>query len=616
MTRTDLCAAIERDLQDRTSWESKQGDLYKARYRGLRRSNPPWPNASDINWPLIDGVIERLKPAFLQQLYATELIATFAPAVTDPEILQFCGVAAQWFDWELKQNSNFELSLLHVIDWLLMLGRPAMKVAYDVDRKRLEFSAVSPEKLIVPADVESLDCADRIVHVIEYRPEVFRALSSADWRNDEDTIKAITTSGTEQESGGNSVKTALKRRVGISEPTEGKVIVWEVWTKDGDKWVRETFAPTRPEIDLRPTATDPLGKVGHPFVDFPYEITQPDWHSPRGVGEIVLTFQAELTKLLNEKNDAMTLGNRPLFSAERDGVESNLRWRPGQILPVGVRPMPMAPPPISFDVQINLMRQVAEQLVGTPDFGMAREGDMRKARTATEMEMVASMNSQSGDLRMRIFRMNLGRLFAKAWLTLQENSKGSAKYWRDTTVEEITENKIQAKYLIRPSGSADGVTRQRLWQKAVARLQMFANDPFVDQGELRKSVLEADDTGLVRRLFRDPQLRVATEAEDQAAEIAIMRIGFPAVVTPADDHATHIRTLLLYVQQQSQTGIQPEPMEAQHIAQHLEAHLAALETADPKQGRAARDAVAVVMQGITGAGGQGQPQMASQEVMP
>lgn len=601
MTRSDLVTEIYGDLNRRTSWETKQGDLYKARFRGLRRTNPPWPNASDINWPLIDGIVEKLKPHYLQQLYANELLASFVPAVPDAAILKRCGQAAAWFDFELKQNSNLETTILHTIDAQLMLGRPSVKVLWAGDK--LDFTCIAPDKLIVPEHTEDIDDADRVVHVMTFSPARYRLMAEDGWKQGDDLIASITGSGKSQESGGNQVETARLRRTGITEGADNEIVVWEVWEREDDCWCRYTFSPLAPDVDLRPEAEHSL-EDGHPFVDFPNEITQPDWYSPRGIGEIVLPFQAQLTKLLNEKNDAMTLSNRPMFRAERDGSESNFRMRPGQILPVGIQPVTMPSPPIAFDIHINLMRQVAEALVGTPDFGMAREGDLRKARTATEMEQIASMNAQSGDLRMRVFRMSLGRLYRKAWALLVKEAKGSRKFWRDEMVEEVDSETTTAKYTIRPSGSADGVTRQRLWQKAVARLQMFGQDPFIDQGELRKSVLEADDAGLVRRLYRDPGMAQATQAEDQAVEINVMRLGLPAVVTPADDHAVHIRTLLQYVAQQQQTGQPPTPLEMQQVQAHLAAHVQALQQTDPQMAKQALDAIQTIGAAMAGGGEQ------------
>jgi hypothetical protein len=125
-------------------------------------------------------------------------------------------------------------------------------------------------------------------------------------------------------------------------------------------------------------------------------------------------------------------------------------------------------------------------------------------------------------------------------------------------------------------------------------MQMFANDPFIDQGELRKSVLEADDSGLVKRLFRDPGLKQLEETEEQAAEIAVIKLGFPAFVSSNDDHATHIRAVLQYVTNQAGTQQEPSPFELQLLQRHLQEHVQALQQIDPETAKAAMNAIQTI----------------------
>jgi hypothetical protein len=117
------------------------------------------------------------------------------------------------------------------------------------------------------------------------------------------------------------------------------------------------------------------------------------------------------------------------------------------------------------------------------------------------------------------------------------------------------------------------------------RLQMFNNDPFINQSQLRKSVLEADDATLVKRLFQDPDIQASDQAEQQAEEIGILRLGFPAQVKPADDDLVHIQTVMQYIQQRAAEGAAPEPIEGQMLQQHLAAHVTQLKEKDPKAGR-------------------------------
>jgi hypothetical protein len=141
------------------------------------------------------------------------------------------------------------------------------------------------------------------------------------------------------------------------------------------------------------------------------------------------------------------------------------------------------------------------------------------------------------------------------------------------------------------------VNKQFHFQKAVARFQMFVNDPNIDQVELRRSVLEADDSGLVKRLLTDPGIEAADQAEDQAVELSVMKIGFPAVVKPGDDHATHVRTMLDYLALKRAQNAPTDPIELQRIQEHIGAHMEQFQQQD---GKAARE-LAIEIQEISDA---------------
>ena len=73
--RDKLNAEVLQDLADRSVWDTRQRMFYEMRHHGLRRKNKPWPGASDVHFPLVDTTISELKPAYFQQLFATDLIA-------------------------------------------------------------------------------------------------------------------------------------------------------------------------------------------------------------------------------------------------------------------------------------------------------------------------------------------------------------------------------------------------------------------------------------------------------------------------------------------------------------------------------------------------------------
>lgn len=594
MERTELVAAINDDLAARAMWDTRQAMFYEMRFSGLRRKNKPFPNASDVHFPLADSVIERLKPHYFQQLFATEQLAAFLPSKAGVTSLQ-SSAAAQWFDYQLKQNSNLETECLVLIDKLLMCGRPVMKVVWDVDAKKLRFSAIPPQYIIVPVGTRSLEEADRVVHVQHYSPEGYARQSG--FKQGDEFIKKITGAGTKNEAADTELAEPKYRREGLTHGDEKTIVVWEIWTQDADGWRYVTLSPLVPNEPIKPEMRSPYAHKGPPFVDFTYEVNDASWYSPRGVVEIVAVFEAELCKLLNEKNDAMTFFNRPLFRASQAVPNANnLRLVPGQILPQGVEPVQMPSPPLAFDQQIVLMRDIAERLVAVPDFGMSQVQNTKDTRTATEIAAIGQMSQQSADLRMRIFRIALGRLYRMAWSLLLQNNRNALEIFVNEDVRAIDQAALVDAYSVVPSGSSDGVNKTMAMNKAVARFQMFKGDPFIQQAELRKSMLEADDAGLVKRLFTDPGLTAATQAEDQAQEISVLRLGFPAVVTAADDHAVHLQTLMAYIAHQAQLKTPPHGTEMQALQQHAMQHIEALRQADPKQARQAEEAWAMLPQ--------------------
>ena len=581
--RDKLNAEILQDLADRSVWDTRQRMFYEMRHHGLRRKNKPWPGASDVHFPLVDTTISELKPAYFQQLFATDLIAQFVP--TSPQVAEFTTAAAQWFDHRIKQRTNLETEVLSAVDSMLMCGTGILKVLWDYSSKRLKYYTVDPQHFVVPAWTRDIADADRICHISVYSVDAYKRQKHL--KQDKAILDQIVGSYN-ADAGDMNTEAAKYEREGLTFPEQDKIIVWEVYNRcpDTGQWIICTYSPPSPDLDIRPPMKVPYNHGKPPFIAFNYEIKDPGFYSSRGVVELQAVFEAELTKLQNEKMDCMTLFNRPLYRAERDMPNSgNLRLTPGSILPYGIQPVMHQAPPISFDTQMNVMREIAQNRVSTPDFGLTQSPQNTERRTATEIQAIGGLYQQSSDLRMRIFRIALGNLYRMSWSILLQYDKSSLNYWYLDTAQEIPQEALHEQYNIQPTGSADGVNKQLLMQKAITRFQMFANDPYIDQGQLRKTILESDDATLVKRLYVDPQLTQSTQAEDQANEITFLRLGFPALVKDSDDHLIHIQTVMSYITNRADTGAPPEPAEGQFLEQHISEHLEKLKEADPKTGR-------------------------------
>jgi hypothetical protein len=102
----DLFDSINQAVKDRDRWEKKQELFYRMRNGGVRRKSMPYPGAPDLSYPLGDTLIEKLKPAYIQQMYGSETIASFVSRRTQDE--DITAAASYWYDYQLKQRSNFE----------------------------------------------------------------------------------------------------------------------------------------------------------------------------------------------------------------------------------------------------------------------------------------------------------------------------------------------------------------------------------------------------------------------------------------------------------------------------------------------------------------------------
>lgn len=602
-TRQDLHNLLLDDLNDRKTWENRQRTWYQMRHNGLRRSRKPGPWAADLHYPLADTIISKLKPYYFEQLFAPETLATFVSLNPQPEALTTS--AAYWFDYQIKQKSNIEVEVLSAIDTMLNSGRATVKSCWNPKTKSVEHFAINPLHLIVPKNAVDTVSSGRFAHII--------IISKDDYMRDpnytdksEAFLKKICGAGDVEAKGDNATRQEKFRREGITYgATPNEIVLWEVYEKDDDGvWYIYTYSPLTPDTDVRPPMGLPYRYSEPTFTDFVYEVKDKGWYSSRGICELVAPHEASLCRLWNEKHDCMTLYNRPYFTADREVPNAaNIDLMPGQILPFQIKPVQHNSPPISFDQEMISTRQVAEQRVAMPDFGMNRVMDTGDRRTATEVNAIGEVMSNASDLRMRIFRKSLANLYRVDWALLREFKNKDLVYYFQTTQHTLEADALKGDYDIAPRGSPDGVSKAFNVQKAAQRFQMFNGDPLINQVELRRSVLENDDSQLAPRLLQDPGTAQATQQEDQADEISILNIGFPARVLPSDDDAVHIRTCLEYLVSRQKLGVQFNPISHQRILEHMSAHLQQLQGHDPKLARQVEKEIAALAQQF-GAEGQ------------
>jgi hypothetical protein len=600
-------------LTARAAWEQKQRLFYQMRHDGLRRLKKPFPGAADGHYPLIDMSIRKAKPFWMGQVTSGERLAVFT-SLQPQAVASAQDAAADYFDFQLQQRTDFLRKLRVAVDHMLLRGRGVLKATVDaLDNYALRFEAIDPLFILMPQMADDFADADEWVHVKHMTVKAYQRLDNR-YDKTPATVNAI--KGSDNFENFSTITEDKRTREGITHTTNpDNIIIWEHWVKELGTWRIHTYSPHAPERPLRAPFQCPYkmgGKASCPFFSFPMEVKDEGWYSPRGQAELLAAVEQYLTKLWNEKADAMTFANRPLYTGDKEIANiSNYRWQPGEYIPGNIRSIQQSVPPMSFDSEIMFARSIGEQQAQTPDFGIVQPGGQSdtggKPRTATENQRVAALTQAGTNDNAVVFRAELARVYRHCWALILQFKRQDYTYWAAGEVGTLPEQAMHDAYLIDVDGSPDGWNRAARFQKAVARMQVFAGNPNVNMEELTRDALAADDGRLAQKAFIPSQMKAATEAEDEAMEIGILQDGFPAVVTPGEDHATRIKVLVGWMLKQQAMNVPVDPLAQQRVQQHLAAHWQYLQQAQPQAAKQVAAEIQQMEAGGMAGGGMGGP---------
>jgi hypothetical protein len=573
-------------LQTRIVWENKQRLFYQMRHDGLKRKSKPFATAADMHYPEIDMTIRRLKPFWMGQVQAGDRLAQFV--AMQEQLEPITDAAADYFHFILTQRSQYLRKLRVAVDHMLLRGRGVLKVTTDpFDNHALSFQAVDPLFIIMPDSANDFDDADEFVHVQHLTLEQYKR--NRLYSQDRDVISKIV--GSENFESLQMIIQDIRVREGITHNRNpNSIILFEHYTKTMGGYTVETYCPGAPDVPVRKPYGVPYkvaGKVSQPFFSIVLEVKDEGWYSPRGIAELLAPVEMYLTKLWNEKADAMTFGNRPVFTSDGEANinTANIRWQPGEFIPRNVKAVQMPAPPFSFDQELNFARAIGEMQAQSPDFGITApdgQSDSGKPRTATENQRISALQQAGTNDNGNFFREDLAKIYRHAWGLICQFKDRDFAYYAAGKIGTLPGEALHDKYLIAPDGSPDGWNRMQRFQKSMARLQVWKGDPNCDQDKLKRDVMAADDAQFALKAFIPSGQKGASEAEDEAMEITILKDGFPAAVTPGEDHVTRIMVDLGWLTKMSVTRSPVDPVAKERVFQHLAIHFQYLQQQQPQ----------------------------------
>jgi len=302
-----------------------------------------------------------------------------------------------------------------------------------------------------------------------------------------------------------------------------------------------------------------------------------------------------MTKCMNEDADSMTWANNPLFTGENalDNA-ANWDWFPGGYVPGNVGRVDMGQPNASFMERINFTRSLAERRARVPDFGQFSPEDTGgKPITATQSRISAGLQAVGADHNGDTFRnVRLLAFYKHLWCLMLHRNKcqtDAAKadasktpgltYIIANELKELPAQAMAEAYLVLPAGgSANKEVRQ---QRATARFGLLKGAPNIDQDELTRQLIAADDARLVKKLLIPQNQRQQDEAADESVELLVMQEGRPFPVLPGQDHATRVIEDANFLHSRLVKGVPFDPQAAMVIKQHMAQHLMYLKQTQP-----------------------------------
>jgi hypothetical protein len=249
--------------------------------------------------PIGDTIIGKLKAYYMQWIFGPELLASFYSLQEQGD--SYTNSVAQWFDYQVREQSNFALMMMCAIDSCLQNGMGIIKTYWDASKNRLSFSSIHPYFVIVPTHTQELNEADRVCHVMHLsEAEYRRSGQDRGYNLDEDFIDSIKGEGKPNQKYREQRYTAE----GLSySRLKDLIILWEVYERKDDGQIEvQTFSPLSPDEPARSTFRMPYQHKQIPVVQIPYELLDQSYFSSRGIMELVQMFEASVNKMWNEKS--------------------------------------------------------------------------------------------------------------------------------------------------------------------------------------------------------------------------------------------------------------------------------------------------------------------------
>lgn len=361
--------------------------------------------------------------------------------------------------------------------------------------------------------------------------------------------------------------------------------VWYKWP--GDRLASKsviTIHKDHPDLPLRFIKypyVDTKGKQDlWPFVQVRFELTSERYYSARGLPQMLDSIQTELTNNHNAKQNQMTITNNLNLKVKRNANIST-SWTPGQPLMVNrmddCEELQLSPKDNSYDREEQILKAWAEELGGIIDSTLTGPNSLTEPRTKFEIEQVTGIQNDVAFGDVTVFQYGMQKIYEMIWNRLMQYGPDEfTLQGPNGDIKIVSKDEVRRRFKIIPTGNLGNSSREKQKQDAAARWQAFRGDPRINQDELYRQLLVADDERVAELLLVKGAAVQDAQIEKQINEIQQIAMGYVRVPDITDDDEAHIRTIDDYLNDPVKSRTFPQDR-LETLLNHRQAHIVGME---------------------------------------
>lgn len=269
---------------------------------------------------------------------------------------------------------------------------------------------------------------------------------------------------------------------------------------------------------------------------WPYDLIKREYNGPgafdsRGYGALGEDFQNAISTFVNQSVDNGTITNNPRLKYRRGTLANpkNIRFVPGESIEIlgnidDVKIEQTGNSSQGFLFQsAQYFKSWADQRTGNLSSGLTSPNNSpgqgsQGMKTAKEVGLIEQLQSETQSLDLQVFQDQMANVYFKIdALYEQFGPEEEEVLITGEKPVKISRSEIQCKCNIVPNGKLDNSNPALRAAKAFRLMQVFLNDPMINQRELKELYLAENDVRLTKVLLKTPE---QLQQEQQAALVA------------------------------------------------------------------------------------------------